>query len=716
MKFSIRTKLIAFGLFIALLVGGGISVYSIYLGRERITNNFEREARAIAGSVAQHIVDDLYFLNLRSLRLHLETARTNRDLLYTVVTDSHGAVLSDGTEENVRRGDKLTDAFSTRSLQATGLITEFDKNLLKVGGPVLAPDGKVVGHLHFGFTLETTDQNVWYSIRASLLVTGICLILGALFAVLFSVSFTRPIQSMVQAAKNIGQGDLRTRVPLTRHDELGTLAQSINDMATALELRVSEQEALSAIALATSQSFHLEQILQTALDKVLEVTRRERGYIRLRNSASGEISLAAHRGISQQHVHALLHQRTPGGKCDQAFSTGKVIVVNEPTALKESNRSDGTHAAIWIPLNSRDEVIGVLNVTTVRPIAFTDREVNLLATIGSVLGVALENARLFSETNKSLKRIQSLRDIDQAVTSTLDLQSVLDIFLRNIGRLFPYSIATIRLFNKDTKMIESVACWNLPAEEWKARTLDGIPLPIRAVLEGKAPVFTKNLRSEGGVGDAEFFQKHGVVSSLGLPLIAKGEPIGVLSLYTKFEHSFTHEEIEFCFALAGQAAMAIHNSQLYEQTKNQAAALDRANRLQADFTAMIAHDLRSPMQNVIGVVTMMEDGVFGAVNDNQRKWLGKVITTSHGLVNLVSDFLDLTKIEAGRVDLVKEDVDFTQLIEITLENHLLLAQERGITLRAQADPSLTPVYADPRRLGQVLNNLLSNAIKFTPQG
>ncbi|MGH7844821.1 MAG: sensor histidine kinase, partial [Candidatus Binatia bacterium] len=124
----------------------------------------------------------------------------------------------------------------------------------------------------------------------------------------------------------------------------------------------------------------------------------------------------------------------------------------------------------------------------------------------------------------------------------------------------------------------------------------------------------------------------------------------------------------------------------------------------------------SPMQNVIGVVTMMEDGVFGDVNDEQKKWLGKVLTTSHNLVGLVSDFLDLSKIEAGHVDLVKEDVDLTHLIRITLENHLPLAQERGLTLRDQADPSLTLVYADPRRLGQVLNNLLSNAIKFTPQG
>src|SRR5918999_1347134 len=99
MKFSIRTKLIAFGLCNALLVGGGISVYSIHLGRDRILSNFEREARGITGSVAQNIVNDLYFLDLRSLRLHLETARTNRDLLYTFVTDSQGVILSDGTEE-----------------------------------------------------------------------------------------------------------------------------------------------------------------------------------------------------------------------------------------------------------------------------------------------------------------------------------------------------------------------------------------------------------------------------------------------------------------------------------------------------------------------------------------------------------------------------------------------------------------------------------------
>ena len=716
MKFSIRTKLIAFGLCIALLVGGGISVYSIYLGRERILSNFEREARVITGSVAQNIVNDLYFLDLRSLRLHLETARTNRDLRYTFVTDSQGVILSDGTEENTRRDDKLTDAFSRRSLQASGWITEFDGNILKVGGPVLAPDGKPVGHLHFGFTLDTTDQNVWHSIRASLLVTGICLVLGALFAVLFSASFTRPIQSVVEAAKNIGQGQLHTRLPLKRHDELGTLARSINEMANALERRQAEQEALNAIALTTSQSLHLEQVLQTALDQVLEVTGRERGYIRLRNSATGEISLAAHRGISQQHIHALLHQRTPGGKCDQVFSTGKVIVVNEPTSLKETNRSDGTYAAIWIPLNSRDEVIAILNVTTVRPIAFTDREVKLLETIGNVLGVAIENARLFSVTDKSLKRTQTLREIDQAITSTLDLQSILNVLLERIARLVPYSATTVSLLDQENGVLEPVACWNIDREEWQQGKLSGIPTSAQRYLKSNGPVFTRNIQTDQSDGDLEFFKKYGLLSCLGLPLTAKGESLGVLSIYTKYEHAFTDEEVKFLSTIAAQAAMAIHNSQLYEQTKNQAAALDRANKLQADFTAMIAHDLRSPMQNVIGVVTMMEDGVFGNVNDEQKKWLGKVLTTSHSLVGLVSDFLDLSKIEAGHVDLVKEDVDLTHLIRITLENHLPLAQERGLTLRHQTDPSLTPIYADPRRLGQVLNNLLSNAIKFTPQG
>jgi signal transduction histidine kinase len=139
-------------------------------------------------------------------------------------------------------------------------------------------------------------------------------------------------------------------------------------------------------------------------------------------------------------------------------------------------------------------------------------------------------------------------------------------------------------------------------------------------------------------------------------------------------------------------------------------------RLRADFTAMIVHDLRSPLTAVLSSAALIEDGVVGPVTEEQKKWLINIQTSVRKLVELVSNFLDLSKIEAGRIDLSRKKVDLNRLIQDNLEQYRILAHNKGISLKNRAYQGLPSVHADPRRLEQVLSNLLSNAIKFTPAG
>ena len=145
----------------------------------------------------------------------------------------------------------------------------------------------------------------------------------------------------------------------------------------------------------------------------------------------------------------------------------------------------------------------------------------------------------------------------------------------------------------------------------------------------------------------------------------------------------------------------------------EAEALDK---LKADFTAMIIHDLRSPLTNVMAVVAMMEDGLFGPINDEQKKWLAKIESSTRNLADFVSNFLDLSKLEAGRLDLTKQEMDLRLLLQNCIDNYSLLAQGRKIVLKTNISPNLSRIQADPLRLDQVLNNLLSNAVKFSREG
>ena len=198
-----------------------------------------------------------------------------------------------------------------------------------------------------------------------------------------------------------------------------------------------------------------------------------------------------------------------------------------------------------------------------------------------------------------------------------------------------------------------------------------------------------------------------------VPVRANGEVVGTLQLASRTPRKFKPEEVNLLQTIGNQLGVAVQKAQLYEETVRQAVELERANKLQADFTAMIAHDLRSPLMNIMGVAEVMVAGMFGSVSREQTKWLGRIQSNSQSLVDLVSDFLDVSKLESGYIDLSRETLNLSALIQKNLDSYRVLALDKKISIRGSVDPSLPVIHADPRRLDQVLSNLISNAIKFT---
>jgi len=312
------------------------------------------------------------------------------------------------------------------------------------------------------------------------------------------------------------------------------------------------------------------------------------------------------------------------------------------------------------------------------------------------------------------ERIRALQEIIEAASSSLELDIILETLMQKIVALLPYAAVQIWLKNIDTGKLERTTCLNIDKDEWMRRELKEIPRLVRVAVESSFFVVSKNVQTDPRILDPGFYKKQGIVSYLGVPFVMKDEVLGVLVLLTREEHEFTPDEIEFQSTLAGQVAMTIHKSRLYEQIKTQADELEKANKEICDFTAMIAHDLRSPLNQVLGVSELMTESVFGPVTEDQKKWLGKVTETARQLVNLVNDFLDVSKLEAGRIDLTIDDVDLEKLLDASLDNFHFLAGERGVVIRKNINDSVLRIQGDRRRLEQILSNLLSNALKFTP--
>jgi PAS domain S-box-containing protein len=182
------------------------------------------------------------------------------------------------------------------------------------------------------------------------------------------------------------------------------------------------------------------------------------------------------------------------------------------------------------------------------------------------------------QIDAQLTRISVLRDINLAITSTLHLRTVLDVLLDRVTLLFPYPIATtVRLIMSETQELAHIISRGLNNREWQAHTPSSPAPRTVELLRCKLPVMAWNVQTDPDSRAPDFYVRNGLVSYLGVPLTVQGQVLGILGLYTKTEHEFTKDEIDSFSALAVQAAIAIHNSQLYEKLKNQTVELQKAH-------------------------------------------------------------------------------------------------------------------------------------------
>ncbi|MGH7830904.1 MAG: PAS domain S-box protein, partial [Candidatus Binatia bacterium] len=201
--------------------------------------------------------------------------------------------------------------------------------------------------------------------------------------------------------------------------------------------------------------------------------------------------------------------------------------------------------------------------------------------------------------------------------------------------------------------------------------------------------------------------EHGFREVAAFPLMRSDQPFGHLILYSDEREFFTDERVGLLQTYTHIAAAALENCELYEQTKRQAAELENANTMQADFAAMIAHDLRSPLTAILSTAALLKEGLIGPVNDEQKKWLAKIEGGTYKLIDLVSDFLDVAKLEAGELSLDIQRLNLNQLVQESIDNHLPLAKDKKILVASRLDTTLPRIHVDPSRLDQVLSNLLS---------
>jgi PAS domain S-box-containing protein len=319
------------------------------------------------------------------------------------------------------------------------------------------------------------------------------------------------------------------------------------------------------------------------------------------------------------------------------------------------------------------------------------------------------------DIQRHTERQAALYEINRATTSTLELHAVLSVLLEKLTALVPQTATTIMLLAGNDQNLIKVAARGVDEEAWKAHSADGGDNLSHPVLRSEAAVLASNIQIQTTGLDGNYFRQSGFVSYLGLPLIAQKKVLGILSFYSRQEQPFSDEDINFLRTLAGHAAGAIHNSQLYEQTKKQAGDLEKANRVKDEFLGVMSHELRTPLNVIAGYTKIVQDGVLGAINNEQVKALDKVTRHSNELLVMVNSIMDATKIEAGAVAVECDELPLSEFLE---ELKLLYEYPLGkdVSLRWDYTLLLPVIRTDRDKLKHILQNLINNALKFTETG
>jgi signal transduction histidine kinase len=208
----------------------------------------------------------------------------------------------------------------------------------------------------------------------------------------------------------------------------------------------------------------------------------------------------------------------------------------------------------------------------------------------------------------------------------------------------------------------------------------------------------------------------GVRAILAVPMVREGHLIGCLVVSRNCAGNFPAETVELLRTFGTQSALTIQNARLFHEIADKSRQLEAASRHKSEFLANMSHELRTPLNAIIGFSEVLAEKMFGDVNDKQAEYLQDILESGRHLLSLINDILDLSKIEAGRMDLEPAAFDLPSAIE----NALILVRERAsrraIRLGSTIDTRLGMISGDERKVKQVLLNILSNALKFTPEG